>query len=121
MFNSRLLRLAASCLVLAIFGLGTGVDTAAASGNELVVTEEDFTDERVYSPYAGRAYPDQVFFGDMHFHTNLSFDAGLDRDVVGRRTMATGWLAARRSSPTPVNRSSSSGRWTFWSSPTTPR
>ena len=77
MFNSRLLRLAASCLVLAIFGLGTGVDTAAASGNELVVTEEDFTDERVYSPYAGRAYADQVFFGDMHFHTDLSFDAGL--------------------------------------------
>jgi hypothetical protein len=43
----------------------------------LVVTQEDFADERVYSPYAGRAYADQVFFGDMHFHTDLSFDAGL--------------------------------------------
>ena len=31
----------------------------------------------MYSPYAGRAYSDRVFFGDMHFHTNLSFDAGL--------------------------------------------
>ncbi len=47
------------------------------SGQELVLTEADFEDERVYSPYAGRNYPDQVLFGDTHFHTNLSFDAGL--------------------------------------------
>ena len=33
--------------------------------------------EEVYSPYAGRAYPDQVLFGDTHVHTNLSPDAGL--------------------------------------------
>ena len=33
--------------------------------------------DRVYSPYVGRDYPDQVLFGDTHFHTNLSFDAGL--------------------------------------------
>jgi hypothetical protein len=32
---------------------------------------------RVYSPYAGRDYPDRVFFGDTHFHTRVSFDAGL--------------------------------------------
>ena len=32
---------------------------------------------KVYSPFAGRDYPDQVLFGDTHFHTNLSFDAGL--------------------------------------------
>ena len=31
----------------------------------------------VYSPYAHRNYPDQVLFGDMHVHTNLSPDAGL--------------------------------------------
>ena len=41
------------------------------------VTEEDFIEERVYSPFVGRDYPDQVLFGDTHFHTNLSFDAGL--------------------------------------------
>lgn len=41
------------------------------------VTPEDFKKEKVYSPYAGRDYPDQVLFGDTHFHTNLSFDAGL--------------------------------------------
>ena len=31
----------------------------------------------IYSPYVGRQYPDQVLFGDAHFHTNISFDAGL--------------------------------------------
>ena len=33
--------------------------------------------ERVYSPFVGRNYPDQVLFGDTHLHTDLSFDAGL--------------------------------------------
>ena len=48
-----------------------------AVSQEVVVTEEDFQDQAIYSPYAGRAYADQVFFGDTHFHTELSFDAGL--------------------------------------------
>ena len=30
-----------------------------------------------YSPFVGRAYPDEVLFGDLHFHTEISFDAGL--------------------------------------------
>lgn len=30
-----------------------------------------------YSPFVNRAYPDQVLFGDLHFHTEISFDAGL--------------------------------------------
>ena len=41
------------------------------------VKPEDLSEERVYSPFAGRDYPDQVLFGDTHFHTNMSFDAGL--------------------------------------------
>ncbi len=47
------------------------------SAQEHVVTPEMLEPARVYSPYAGRDYPDQVLFGDAHFHTNLSFDAGL--------------------------------------------
>lgn len=31
----------------------------------------------MYSPFVGRDYPDQVLFGDLHFHTEISFDAGL--------------------------------------------
>ena len=53
------------------------VGAASALAQENVVTEKDFADQRVYSPYADRAYADQVFFGDTHFHTELSFDAGL--------------------------------------------
>ena len=41
------------------------------------ITAEDLVTEKDYSPYVGRAYPVQVLFGDSHFHTNLSFDAGL--------------------------------------------
>jgi hypothetical protein len=65
-------RLVSTAIVSAgIFGATSTV------AQEVVVTEEDFADQRVYSPYAGRAYADQVFFGDTHFHTELSFDAGL--------------------------------------------
>ena len=62
-----------------IFVLGLMLASAGlmASPQEVVVTESDFEEEKVYSPYAGRSYPDNVFFGDTHFHTNLSFDAGL--------------------------------------------
>ena len=29
-----------------------------------------------YSPYAGRTFPSEVFWGDTHLHTAMSFDAG---------------------------------------------
>ena len=64
-------------VTVVLFGLTIVAQPAGASPQELVVTVEDFAEERVYSPYAGRAYADRVFFGDMHFHTELSFDAGL--------------------------------------------
>jgi hypothetical protein len=51
--------------------------TAFSSPDALVITPEILEPDRVYSPFVGRDYPDQVFFGDTHFHTNLSFDAGL--------------------------------------------
>ncbi len=31
---------------------------------------------RPYSPYADRAFPTDVYFGDTHVHTGLSADAG---------------------------------------------
>ncbi len=64
---------------------------AFASPQDRVVTTEDLQDRggrkedcaRVFSPYVGRNYPDRVFFGDTHFHTNLSFDAGLVGTTLG--------------------------------------
>lgn len=47
------------------------------------VDEQNLEPDFVYSPYVGRAYPDQVLFGDTHFHTNLSFDAGLVGTYMG--------------------------------------
>jgi hypothetical protein len=44
---------------------------------EGVVTPEAVNGGEVYSPFVGRDYPDQVLFGDLHFHTEISFDAGL--------------------------------------------
>ena len=64
-------------IALAGICLAIGCGSVAAAPQDRPVTVEDFKEKKVYSPYAGRAYPDQVLFGDTHFHTNLSFDAGL--------------------------------------------
>ncbi|MBW2233648.1 MAG: DUF3604 domain-containing protein, partial [Deltaproteobacteria bacterium] len=70
-------------LLAALAASSVGVRGAVASPVEMVVTEADFESERVYSPFVGRSYPDQVLFGDTHFHTNLSFDAGLVGTTLG--------------------------------------
>lgn len=36
-----------------------------------------------YSPYAGRDYPTQVFFGDTHHHSANSGDAFMNGDRLG--------------------------------------
>ena len=38
---------------------------------------------KTYSPYAQRAFPDQVYWGDTHLHTALSPDAGLFGNTLG--------------------------------------
>ena len=35
-----------------------------------------------YSPYADRALPENVYFGDTHVHTGLSADAGGDGTIL---------------------------------------
>jgi hypothetical protein len=35
-----------------------------------------FPSQKHYSPYAGRNFPTQVFWGDTHLHTGMSMDAG---------------------------------------------
>ncbi len=66
-----------------IFALVLSSTSAFASPYDREVTAEDLEPERVYSPFVGRNYPDQVLFGDTHFHTNQSFDAGLVGTKLG--------------------------------------
>jgi hypothetical protein len=77
MMNNQRNRTRARRSYLALICLLAGqVSVTHAGGQELVVTPE-MLDNTTYSPYVNRDYPDQVLFGDTHFHTNLSFDAGL--------------------------------------------
>jgi hypothetical protein len=76
LFQSRL-SARVSFFIFTICGLLIMAKPAFASPHEVELVGENFEKERVYSPYAGRDYPDRVLFGDTHFHTNLSFDAGL--------------------------------------------
>ena len=70
-------------LILAVTG------ALAESGNPpgMVPTPEDSDNvvrEPSYSPYAGRNFPTNVYFGDTHVHTDNSLDAkgfGANLDV----------------------------------------
>ncbi|MCT8159083.1 DUF3604 domain-containing protein [Pseudoruegeria sp. SHC-113] len=62
---------------LGFLALAFGLAAAPAVAFEGSVSTDTVDDTPVYSPFAGRAYPDQVLFGDLHFHTEISFDAGL--------------------------------------------
>ena len=46
-------------------------------------TMESLYPGKTYSPYAQRAFPDQVYWGDTHVHTALSPDAGLFGNTLG--------------------------------------
>ncbi|MEM6579197.1 MAG: DUF3604 domain-containing protein [Pseudomonadota bacterium] len=72
MLKSSVYRAAFASVALACGGLG--LPSVAFEG---VVSEDTVREQRIYSPFVGRAYPDQVLFGDLHFHTEISFDAGL--------------------------------------------
>ena len=60
------------CLAIALSG------SLAAQDVGLTPSEEDVRStikEPAYSPYAGRNFPTEVFWGDTHVHTNNSLDA----------------------------------------------
>jgi len=78
MFRYRPFSITAVSLVLAL-----SQTPSSASHYDQEVTAEDLEPERVYSPFVGRSYPDQVLFGDTHFHTDQSFDAGLVGTKLG--------------------------------------
>ena len=70
--------------VLAVCGLTLSPGISSAQEPEVYhLTEDDFIEERVYSPYAGRAYADQVFFGDMHCSHQRLVRRGAHRNDIG--------------------------------------
>ena len=71
---NRIPRSALRGVVIAGFA---AIGAVHASPYDANPTPDKFAEKRIYSPYVNRDYPDQVFFGDTHFHTELSFDAGL--------------------------------------------
>jgi len=61
-------------------------DTGSATTESL---EKSFPAKRPYSPYADRAFPTRVFFGDTHLHTAFSMDAGAFGARLGPRDAYT--------------------------------
>lgn len=55
------------------------VPLIASAGDPMPPSESlegAFPERKPYSPYAGRNFPTEVFWGDTHLHTDLSMDAG---------------------------------------------
>jgi hypothetical protein len=68
-----------------VFGLGAAVIAANLSMAPIVYAQDQIPSRDAvadkmtkfeYSPYVGREYPTQVFWGDTHLHTAISVDAG---------------------------------------------
>ncbi len=68
--------------LLMIIAIMAAASTMASSPNDAPDTSSAAIE---YSPYAARNYPTQVFWGDTHLHTTLSFDAGAFGNRLGPR------------------------------------
>ena len=78
--SARKLTVSARTLTVAlILVLGVVVPATAWAQDPVPPTEsieKAFPEETKFSPYAGRNFPTQVFWGDTHLHTGMSMDAG---------------------------------------------
>ena len=62
--------------------------TATSTAQEWQPDKDQLSDlysGKVYSPFAGRSFPEQLLWGDTHLHTSLSFDAGAFGNRLGPR------------------------------------
>ena len=57
--------------------------TAQDAGTASKEVLNDAYPGKAYSPYAGRNFPDRVFWGDTHLHTSMSMDAGAFGNRLG--------------------------------------
>jgi hypothetical protein len=86
---SNLLALTASLVV---------VLSSSALAQETVDKDQLVEQPKPYSPYVDKHFPQQVFFGDTHFHSSLSVDSGMIGNRIGLDE-ALRFARARRSSP----------------------
>ena len=70
--NAQFLRLIAICVSLLLSGAVFANDPIPSAES----LEGAFPANKNFSPYAGRNFPTQVFWGDTHLHTGMSMDAG---------------------------------------------
>jgi len=70
---SRAISFASACMVMGIAAPVSAQDTGAL---DKAKADRVHPAQRLYSPYAGRAFPTRPFFGDTHLHTGFSMDAG---------------------------------------------
>jgi hypothetical protein len=72
--------------MLALFATTTYAQDKTHQVGEMSLADRDadkLFGKRGYSPYAGRRFPTQAFWGDTHLHTNLSLDARAFGVTVG--------------------------------------
>ena len=62
--------------LVALFFLVTSPLYAQGLFSPDTIDENSFSSKDHYSPYAGRNFPTEVFWGDTHLHTGNSLDAG---------------------------------------------
>ena len=60
-----------------------GSANAQVCAHESLKTLSKLYPGKAYSPYAKRAFPSKVYWGDTHLHTGLSLDAGLFGNTLG--------------------------------------
>jgi hypothetical protein len=64
------------CCLVGVLVLVNALLFGPAAAQDTAGTGPEIFEGRPYSPYADRAYPTNVYFGDTHVHTGLSADAG---------------------------------------------
>jgi hypothetical protein len=67
--DASLLKLTATVIAITLCSSLTAQDFGGTP-------DADMFERPSFSPYAGRNFPTQVYWGDTHLHTTLSFDAG---------------------------------------------
>ena len=55
---------------------GSGLAFAQAPAPDAETLQDAWPEQVRFSPYAGRNFPTEVYWGDTHLHTSMSFDAG---------------------------------------------